>query len=254
MARVNPPPTPEQFANTWTRAYAASVRGASTDGERITRSKAEGMAGATGMASLYADNVLIELDDRDQSSISIDKLLASGHARTLSEAQKVAGANGLVSITEGSRLPADLKDDFLALRGQPVPRGAERLANRFEQLASGLMYSSESDYPYAAFSTRFSKDSRLTAASFREAMQLPESVEISVKSTREFFADHKNTEYVSENDVPAYAALERAMKATLSDLKFIMVGGEDVVEGQVYIAGRTKSGDLAGLSTTRIWT
>ncbi|MBI4822370.1 MAG: hypothetical protein HY791_39280 [Deltaproteobacteria bacterium] len=254
MARINAAPTPEKFAETWTRAYAATVRGASTDGERITRSQGERLIGGTGIQSLFADNVVGYLDSVDQNSVAIDKLVAAGYSHALEAGKAAAGPNNVLSIREAQSLPTNLRDDFLALRGQPVPRGAEKLAARLEQIASGLMYSSESDYPYTKFSTRFPKGEEINATTFRKALDIPENVEVRVRSAASFFSEHKDPEQVGDNDAMAYAALEKAMKATMTSLKFVMVGGEDQVEGQVYVVGRTQSGDLAGLSSTRIWT
>lgn len=126
-----------------------------------------------------------------------------------------------------------------------------RLSTQLETLAKDLYYISESDYPYKKFHRAMKPQTPLTAENFRKLMRLDESVEIRVEPASSFFSDPPIFE---ESEKARYAKIEAFMKANLTDIQVINVGGEDVVEGEVYIIGRAADGSLVGLKTKRIWT
>ncbi|TNE45264.1 MAG: hypothetical protein EP343_26990 [Deltaproteobacteria bacterium] len=140
------------------------------------------------------------------------------------------------------------------------PSSGEALSKQFEMIADGLLYISEGDYPYEAFTLPKTDSGEHTVESFREGLGLDADVEISMSGAAdvdEFFAlyqDAVDGYGYDEAEVQQYKDLETAMKGNLTDLKMVHVGGDAVVEGQVYIVGTAPDGTLAGLETTRIWT
>ncbi|MFC1706256.1 nuclease A inhibitor family protein [Planctomycetota bacterium] len=131
---------------------------------------------------------------------------------------------------------------------------AAALGERFESLAEGLWYSSEGDYPLKAFSRPLEASTALTTDTFREALGLPEGTPVEFESADDFFRDMQDPDYNSAEDRAKFKALENAMRDGLTDLQFVRVHGEDVVEAPVYVIGRTPQGGIAGLESIRVWT
>lgn len=128
------------------------------------------------------------------------------------------------------------------------------LARAFAAVVRGLTYLSESDYPYKPFAAAFERDVPLEAEAFRRAAGIGRRYEITVDTAEQFFDDHIHPVDGEDADVPAYVVLKKVMEATLSDLSFIRVGGENVVHVRVYILGKMDDGNLSGLSTVSIET
>lgn len=157
-------------------------------------------------------------------------------------------------------LTGGAKDVLESVIGPP-PRPAipgtpsGRLARSFERLAKDLYYTSESDYPYAAFHRKMDPRTPLTPATFKLTMGLPPGHHVRFDSAEDFFRDRQNADFEPDAaDRRKYAALEAAMKRGLTDLKLIYGAGDDVVEAPVYLVGRARDGSLVGLESTRIWT
>ncbi len=131
---------------------------------------------------------------------------------------------------------------------------ARTLARAFSALARDLTYLSESDYPYEPFAAPFVRDRPLAAEAFREAARIGRRYEIRVDSADPFFERHINPADGYLADVPRYVLLEKIMKATLSEVSLIRVGGEDVVRVRVYLVGKMDDGNLSGLSSISIET
>ena len=92
--------TPAQFAKTFTAGFAHALRAAVGDKKRVT------LDDVKKVAPLFADNVKGYLEHTGQKSVSLEKLIASGHDYAYANFEK------------GVRhLPADLADNWLAIRG-----------------------------------------------------------------------------------------------------------------------------------------
>ena len=110
--------------------------------------------------------------------------------------------------------------------------------------SAGLTYPSESDAPFEPF--------RWPAASAREtvrdavARHGKRGVRVDEVSVDDFFA-----ELDGSDDAERYKALRQALESHLSGLKVIRTGERKV---DVYLIGRTKNGDWAGLHTTSVET
>lgn len=143
----------------------------------------------------------------------------------------------------------------------PAPTAAA-FAKTLSELTRDLRfnyYGTEGRDRWTAFTARFD-GSPLTAVAFARAMKLPRGPEGEVMqlSVKEFFDAHtgKGPEPVvlSPAAQAAHAALHKALRMNLKDVRIFMVGADSVAEGKVYLVGRAKDGNLAGISATRIYT
>ena len=105
-------PTPQKLADAWTRGFAAAVRDAAGKDKRL--SKSEGKK----VREPYADNVKNWFKATGQSSVSIEKVIGSGHAYAEATGIRVAGADGRISLKDAAKLPVDLKNEYFQLRGK----------------------------------------------------------------------------------------------------------------------------------------
>jgi nuclease A inhibitor-like protein len=219
-----------------TEAHAADLffqfldRRDNRSGARITRKDID--AGAA-----YAREHLLFNRDRDANGFEpaeIKKLSATAKA-LLATGQALAA--GTIPGTE------------------PPGQKAAQFAKNLEKMADGLLFMSETDAPYKAFSRPFGKDVPLTPENFLKAAGLPPGIPSSVRSFDEYFKYIQDPDTGYPDDVRAqYKALEDAMRKGLTDLQIIYPYDEKTVEAPVYIVGRTPEGDLAGLESMRVWT
>jgi len=131
---------------------------------------------------------------------------------------------------------------------------AAKLAKALQALAADLTLMSESDYPYKAFSAEMPQTTELTAESFRVAAGIGRRFTIDMHSADDFFQQYEDPQDKDPEEIKTYALLEKIMKATLSDLQVIYVGGENVVRVRFYLFGRLEDGSLAGLRSVAIET
>lgn len=158
-------PSPKQFANAWTRGFAAAVRDAAGRDGRLSLNEARQIAKRTDGLAVYGDNAVNYLEKTGQKSVSVEKLIGKGHDYAFALAERVSGGNNRVSLVEAQDLPADLRADFMALRGRPLDAApaAQKLdaAALKTALASAtkfpggddVYYMSEGDYPVVPFTT-----------------------------------------------------------------------------------------------------
>jgi len=136
--------------------------------------------------------------------------------------------------------------DFL-----PVP--VTRLA--LERAAAGLLYTSESDYPFTYFFHAGPTPSPLTVPGFRAMLAIPTATPIEVVSLDAFFARH--IERVDPNDsvavalVPRYIRLRETIRAALPDAVVFRVG---TIAIDCYVVGTDRDHNLVGLTTIAIET
>ena len=140
-----------------------------------------------------------------------------------------------------------------ALSASTAPR--DQLAYDLEQISAELLFISETDLPYKNFRQSFNA-SELNPETFREALNISPQTEISSRPIEEFFELYQDLNRYAENvfESQKYIALENTMRTHLTQLQVLYVGGEDIVEGEVYIVGLDQSGQIRGLKTGRVWT
>lgn len=126
---------------------------------------------------------------------------------------------------------------------------------RLHEAAKGLLWMSESDYPFEAFLWEFGKkislDNKIVLKITKHSLDTP----VEVREFDSFFrrvitAEDGENEEEAET-VKRYQELVWMMQQYLSNLKVYQVGK---IEIDIYIVGKTPSGDYAGLTTVAIET
>ena len=140
-----------------------------------------------------------------------------------------------------------------ATKSGDAQKGGASLSGRMKSLTEGLSYQSESDYPVEPYMREASKG----APSAKEFAAGREGDDAAV---RELDFDSFFGNYTDEQDwwgeeeravAKKFQALVAFMKANLKDIKVYRVGD---VEADVYIVGKTASGDYAGVKTKTVET
>ncbi len=128
----------------------------------------------------------------------------------------------------------------------------KELINRLSKATEGLLWLSESDYPFESVCIENvdnikSKLLELTNCNSKTNIEVQELDEFFSRVTEE--KDWYNSEEMAE--CKRYQALVNLLKTYLSDLKVYRVGSCEV---KVYILGKTESGKIVGLSTISVET
>jgi hypothetical protein len=137
--------------------------------------------------------------------------------------------------------------------GAGVPASLTRLA--LERAASGLLYTSESDYPFTYFFHSGPAPTPITVAAFRTALALAPDTPVEVVSLDEFFARH--IERVDPADavavalVPRYRLLRETIRHAVRQPRVFRVGRIAI---ECYIVGTDRAGNIVGLTTVAIET
>ena len=122
------------------------------------------------------------------------------------------------------------------------------LSGRLKSLTEDLSYQSESDYPVEPY-VRGAGDGALKAEEFAKGREGDDA------AVRELDFDSFFGNYTDEQDwwgeeeravAKKFQALVKFLKENLSDIKVYRVGD---VEADVYVVGKTASGDFAGVKT-----
>jgi Nuclease A inhibitor-like protein len=121
------------------------------------------------------------------------------------------------------------------------------ILNTLKQASEGMLYTSESDYPFDVFSW---KTDTLTPEQVLIETKHSENTPIQVWDLDKFFAQatqEKDWYGPEEKETVAqHKHLVHTLQTTLSDIQVYRVGE---IELDVYIVGKTPEGSLAGLST-----
>ncbi|WP_026999155.1 nuclease A inhibitor family protein [Eisenibacter elegans] len=130
------------------------------------------------------------------------------------------------------------------------------LLSRLEQASAGLLYPSESDYPFEAIYWEWDQDAPLSSESLREYLEEDEDTPISEIPLERFFrpvAEEKDWHSDEERlEVQQYQNLRKLLEQLLQDLRVFKVGD---IEVDVFIVGKVpNTEDYAGLSTVVIET
>jgi hypothetical protein len=129
-----------------------------------------------------------------------------------------------------------------------VKEGGAALSGGLKSLTEGLSYQSESDYavePYA----RGAAEGAPSAGEFAKGKEGEDAAvrELDFDSFFDNYTDEQDWWGEQERAVAGkFQALVRFLKENLSDVKVYRVGG---VEADVYVVGRTASGEYAGVKT-----
>ena len=132
-------------------------------------------------------------------------------------------------------------------------KSAEQLLTELAQATDGLLFMSESDYPFAP--VRWSDQTELTPDAVRRLTGHDESAPIETQSVNDLFraaaaeADWKSAEQLTI--ARRYQALMRWLQDNLTDVRVYRIGR---VQIDVYIVGRSAADNWVGLQTRVIET
>ena len=135
-----------------------------------------------------------------------------------------------------------------ATKSGGTQNGGASLSGRLKSLTEGLSYQSESDYPVEPYARDAGKGAP-TAAEFAKGREGEDA------AVRELDFDSFFGNYTDEQDwwgeeeratAKKFQALVAFLKENLKEIKVYRVGD---VEADVYIVGKTASGEYAGVKT-----
>lgn len=128
------------------------------------------------------------------------------------------------------------------------PKHTSDIVDKLKLASNGLQYMSESDYPFDVFQW-VGQESLTTETVIKRTGHTPDT-QVEVVQLDEFFRnatqeqDWHNDE--EKEAVKHYQSLVETLKQSLSDIQVYRLG---TIEIDVYIIGKTSTGDYAGLST-----
>lgn len=128
------------------------------------------------------------------------------------------------------------------------PQTTSDIVDRLKLASNGLQYMSESDYPFDVFQW-VGQEPLTTSTVIKRTGHTPDT-QVEVVQLDEFFRnatqeqDWHNDE--EKETVKRYQSLVETLKTSLSDIQVYRLG---TIVLDVYIVGKTPSGNLAGLST-----
>jgi len=143
-------------------------------------------------------------------------------------------------------VPADAPSDA-AIDTQPADTG-DCLAELTQEIApviKDLLYLSESDYPFESVSFADSGSGEITADHFLSLVGADAGTLVEKRTFDDFF-----DAYLLNSD-PRYGQMRTILETRLTDTTVIRLGE---IQVQVYLVGRTKCGQIAGLKTVSIET
>lgn len=260
-------PSPERFANAWTREFAGAVRSAAGTDGRLSLNEARTLA----ERSVYGDNTVNWLEKKDQQSVDIDKLIKAGWNYAFANGKRVAGDDGRISLEDAKALPGDLQNDYLDLRGRldggvsPTPDVEADLV----AAAEGITVISETDWPLDAVIGESDATGAITPDEVRAVLGARHDELLRINGYMPLAERHPEIrdfgEWIGDDLVPydaddADAVAEAArwnkvydtLKSKLTDLTVIRFNerpDSDAITSSVFIVGRTVDGRLAGYLT-----
>jgi hypothetical protein len=128
------------------------------------------------------------------------------------------------------------------------------LQRELEEAAEGLVYSSESDFPFAYFRS-LESTGVVTIESVRSLLGIPASIPIRERTLDRFLAHHTYASDPYDRRAqairPRYEALQGILERELRDVRAFLIG---TIELRCYVVGVDGAGHLTGLMTTAIET
>ena len=127
---------------------------------------------------------------------------------------------------------------------------APAIITALEEAANGLLFPSEADYPLEAFLWKSKADGEFTAPDLLALRQYSPDTPVKTVSLSRFFQPATTAEAwhnaEEQQTVKRFQALVATLKEHLRDIAVFKVGKTEL---DVYIVGKTKDGEFAGLST-----
>ncbi len=113
-------PSPKSFTDAWTKKFEEVVRTAAAKDGRLSITEAKRIAERIDGGQFFSDNAVAWLLANGQKTVSVNKLVEAARAYAAAQASAVAGKDGRISYEDAKKMRADLRDDFLYLRGKIV--------------------------------------------------------------------------------------------------------------------------------------
>jgi hypothetical protein len=194
--------------------------------------------------------------------------LVAGNGQVIGRGEMYASKSNALRGADGVR---DIVRDLV---GKDEPSDAEIKAE-IERAADGLLFMSESDFPFSYVSADIEPSAEIDEALVREAFaSLVDGDEAADKPMAELFAmsetwqEWKDSETMCADTSDEFGlelctkmrGLEQVIEANLSDIQVYYFGGHgepghvDGIGVSVFIVGRSPSGALVGVRTIAIWT
>ncbi|NMG06555.1 nuclease A inhibitor family protein [Brasilonema sp. UFV-L1] len=129
-----------------------------------------------------------------------------------------------------------------------MSNSSEQTAAKLKDACSGLFMPSESDYPFEPFV--WSCTSELTPEKILELTGHPQNAPIQTVDMDHLFGklaqEQEWHDDQQKENVSKYRHLVEVLQSNLSDIRVYRIGKRSI---DVYVVGKTESGDLAGLTT-----
>ncbi|WP_315787657.1 nuclease A inhibitor family protein [Fischerella sp. JS2] len=129
------------------------------------------------------------------------------------------------------------------------------VAAKLKEAADGLLMPSESEFPFESVYWQITQQEPITYTKILEFTDHPLDVPVEVVDLDYFFrnvaVEQEWHDEQQKEDVKKYQKLVETIKSNLSDVQVYRVGRINI---DVYIVGKTQSGNLAGLSTKLVET
>lgn len=137
---------------------------------------------------------------------------------------------------------------------KPVDNNSS-LVKKLQQASEGLLFLSESEYPFKVFIWKNEGQQQINSELILKKTENSFNTPIEFVDLDSFF-EIATTEQdwhgsVEKEIVNRYQQLSKVLKECLTDLQVVRLGTTTI---DVYIVGKTPSGDLAGLSTKLVET
>ncbi len=277
MPRIPTTPNVRTFTETWSTDFKTAVTKAAGKDGRLTMAEAQKLAARPDADKVFADNAINYLKATGKQSVSVEILAASAKAYAQRAAEVAAGPDGKLSLADGAKLPADLKEDFFMLRGKAVPgttppvSGSALAAAKaaLETATTDLWMPSETDAKFKFLTGTQLNGAPITVDLVRAQLSaqhdamLPDvmyvdparaslagKTQVEERPAAEFLTNLATN--VDPNDPASiaqgqrFAQLKTVLESQLTDLKVYRFGE---IEISTFIVGRTRTGELAGLLT-----
>jgi hypothetical protein len=137
----------------------------------------------------------------------------------------------------------------------PRDVSAEDTRRALADAAAGLVYSSESDYPFEPFAAAKPNEWPMPPRAFARSVGEADAVPATERSLGDFLARHIETSDPYDTRAqairPRYEALKGELETRLRDVRVYRVG---IVRIRCYVVGLDDAGTLSGLRTTAVET
>lgn len=128
-------------------------------------------------------------------------------------------------------------------------------AERLPRATDGLVYQSETDAPVEPFAMTGFEGAEVTADALVGFLKRDAATPVATETTEDFFSTLTAIEdwYGDEERATArrYRRLSRLLTTSLTDVKVFKVGERSL---DIYVVGRSESGEFAGITTKAVET